>query len=354
MPSSERHLTLYVPGLFSPPGGADAAALLDGLDLSALERILARADGCEGAGVGFEAGLLGLFGVAAPIDSDPPVAALSRFLDTGEPDRHWMWRADPVHVRAALDRLVLVDTFATSLPLMEARALVAELNVLFAGEGMKLECLAPGRWYLISSRPARLRTHTVTEALGNRLDKLLPYGDDAGHWRSLFNEAQMVLHASEVNRRREELGRPAVNSLWFWGGGRLPPAPERIWDQVWGGEATMGGLARLTGTQAAALPGGGRDWLDRAPVPGRHLLVVDALLRPAARADLDSWREALQALSQNWLEPLAAAVAQAQLASLALDGGVRGYRATRSGLRRFWRWRKPLANLMREVGSGGE
>jgi hypothetical protein len=46
-------------------------------------------------------------------------------------------------------------------------------------------------------------------------------------WRHAINEAQMVLHAHPVNQARQAAGQPVVNSLWPWGGGRLPAATHR-------------------------------------------------------------------------------------------------------------------------------
>ena len=50
----------------------------------------------------------------------------------------------------------------------------------------------------------------------------LPTGEDGQAGARHLLEAQMVLHASAVNERRESRGALPVNSLWLWGGGSAP------------------------------------------------------------------------------------------------------------------------------------
>ena len=57
---------------------------------------------------------------------DPPVAAVTRFLDTGERDGGWYLRADPVHLRADLNKLILFDASTFALSDREARSFAAD------------------------------------------------------------------------------------------------------------------------------------------------------------------------------------------------------------------------------------
>ena len=69
------------------------------------------------------------------------------------------------------------------------------------------------------SRPLRVRTSSLDLVAGRSLDPFMPSGEDAGQLRSLMNECQMLLHAEEFPGM--------VNSLWFWGIGRLPAVPRK-------------------------------------------------------------------------------------------------------------------------------
>ena len=50
--------------------------------------------------------------------------------------------------------------------------------------------------------------------------------------RMLLNEVQVLLHQHPLNAARQTRGLPPVNSVWFWGAGRLPapgPSPTAAW-----------------------------------------------------------------------------------------------------------------------------
>ena len=115
------------------------------------------------------------------------------------------------------------------------------------------------------------------ELAGQQLDANLPRGPQAARWHALLNEIQMALHDHPVNLEREQKGEPAVNSVWFWGAGRLPGAARGPWHSVNVGDPFATGLAKLAGLRHRALPGTASDWLERAPEEGRHLVVLDAL-----------------------------------------------------------------------------
>jgi hypothetical protein len=50
-------------------------------------------------------------------------------------------------------------------------------------------------------------------------------------WYKLLNEIQMFMHQHPVNQQRIQRGLVAINSLWFWGGGRRcqTPKPNLVW-----------------------------------------------------------------------------------------------------------------------------
>ena len=54
----------------------------------------------------------------------------------------------------------------------------------------------------------------LDQVAGRSLDPFMPTGEAAGWLRSVMNECQMLLHADDQSG--------VVNSLWFWGLGRLP------------------------------------------------------------------------------------------------------------------------------------
>ena len=61
----------------------------------------------------------------------------------------------------------------------------------------------------------------------------LPTGKDGKQWHTVLNEMQILLHTAQVNIERERRGDLPINSLWFWGSGRLPQEIQRVdWARV--------------------------------------------------------------------------------------------------------------------------
>jgi hypothetical protein len=336
---SGRSVTLVVPGLLGPlpaEAGPDTPA-------PALERLLARSHRRSLPAHGLCATLFHLFGHLAPPEADLPSAAVTRLADTGETAPGWWLRADPVHLRADRDRLLLFEHHTFHPTAEEAQTLAQAFNAQFAADGLALEAVQPQRWYLRADSPPRLRTSELAEAVGRDIHDFLPRGSDGRPWQALLNEVQMLFHGSPVNQAREAAGRPEINSVWFWGGGALPKAPASPWVQVWAEEPLARGLAALAGTPTAFLPASGLAWLEQAVGIGEHLAVLEDAWVAALYGDVSGWGESVAALDSHWFAPLAAALARGELQRLSIvpaDG--RWYSASRRALWRFWQRRRPI------------
>jgi hypothetical protein len=70
-----------------------------------------------------------------------------------------------------------------------------------------------------------------------------------------LNEVQMFLHGHPVNEAREACGKPVVNSLWLWGGGRQPAAQPATYSSVWSDNPLAAGPGRHLRHALAAAPG---------------------------------------------------------------------------------------------------
>jgi len=131
-------LDLIIPDLFLPlpPGGA--LDIYVQLTLPNLEALLARATRTTASGKDFESYLLAYFG-APPTQSG--IAALSLLADGGQPENRYWLRADPVHLQAQRDKLVLVCGELMAITQNEANALVDALNQHYADDDMKFSVL---------------------------------------------------------------------------------------------------------------------------------------------------------------------------------------------------------------------
>jgi hypothetical protein len=339
--------TLLLPDLFLPRVVHDDA--YRDLPLPALEQLLSRADRTAFPGQGYEAWLCQAFGVAP--QPDWPVAPLTLAVDGGDAASGFWLRADPVHLRATRDRVLLSDASVLAIRADEAATLVAALNAYFANDTQQFLAPHPERWYLRLAGHPQIATRTLLEALGKDIYPLLPAGPQALHWHRMTNEIQMLLHAHAVNDVREERGEPAINSIWLWGGGVWPDLSTPAFHAVWSTDPLARGLAQSASLSAAQSADTATQWLESATTLRRddhHLIVLDHLMLPVRHGDLALWRERLSLLESGWFEPLLRALHKRRLnhltiAAIGTEHCIR-FDVTPRGLLQFWRARPHLAS----------
>src|SRR6267142_2638340 len=325
------HCELYIPDFFPRDGlqRAESAA--------AAETLIARGRRRRTALVSREAWLFGRFGV--PRQRDWPVAPYTLLADGGEPGPHYWMRADPVHLQVGRDSLGLADNTAFEVSRAESEALAEALNRHF-GETMLFYPMQPARWYVRLEKAPDMQTTPTAAARGLAIDEKLPSGPDAMRFHALMNEAQMLLHEHPVNTEREARAEPALNSVWFWGGGVMAAAKERPFSTVVGDDPLARGLALAAGIPVQALPKDAGSVLAALGDEGLALAVLDA----PREAQL---RERRTALERDWFGPLLAALKSGRIGMLTLQlcgaDSLLEVETVRSDLRYFWRRRKPLS-----------
>lgn len=185
-----------------------------------LQRWLQRGDRLE-TGASGELAASGCF--TWPGGGPLPAAALLReHLCHDAGDTTWVC-LDLAHVTPDMTGVRMLACGDLDVDADEAEALARPLRPLFGDFGMRLETTRPSRWHLRLPGASPLPAFsTPGDALGDDLARHLPAGDAGRRWRQLINETQILLHQSPMNHRRAEQGRMVVNSLWPWGGGRLP------------------------------------------------------------------------------------------------------------------------------------
>ncbi len=331
------HCELAVPALFGMPG----AARREAPRLPALERLLARGRRAIHDYLGLEPWLAHAFNVA-----DGPLAAgaLTALAEAGATgDAYWL-RADPVHLRVGQEHAGILPAAALGIAREEAEALAEAINVQFGAEST-LYPLHPQRWCLrLAERDAAAAdapgAPSPLEIAGARVEA-------AGslRWQARLTEWQMVLHAHPVNAARAARGEPALNSVWFWGPGRLPARAAGPWQSVAADEPIARGLARRAGIAQRALPAAADVWRAGLGEDGRHLAVLDALRLARALGDARRFDAGLQSLESQWFAPLLAALRAGDIGMVTLHVPEAGlaFETIRGDLRRFWRRPRPLA-----------
>lgn len=344
--SSSAQVTLLIPGLVWPHQALldlshdlptpSLCALLGAGKLTALPG--ASAASLVASAVGYSAGY-----AAAPL-------RLKELGELGQPgpdadDQTWLC-LDPVNLGFADGTLMVNDPAQLNISAEEAEQFAVSLAPTFSAFG-ELTVATPGAWHLRLKEPppeALTRTRSLQDSIGRRADAGLDPGELPAEWRQALNEAQMILHAHPLNRTREAAGRPAVNSVWPWGAGRLSEAGANPHDLVLTNDVALRALARRGGAEVGTLP---PEWL-----PGkakRALIHLDLL--DAATRDHDglAWREALARLESHWFRPLREGLKRGDLNRLVLDlpGETTSFRLElgRTHLWRFWRRARPLTCL---------
>ena len=323
------HVELVVPALLQ----AQAAA-------PALQLLLARGRRTPGRPVTLESWYATAFGLG---DGPLPAGALTALAFGPHAGQGFWLRADPVHLRADRDRLLLIPGAGFEIAADEARELCEALNGHFAAQ-FTLHAFAPDCWGLqavADLQQVPLQTRPPIEIAGRDVDAELP----DKRWHALLNEIQMALYQHDVNTAREERGVPVVNGVWFWGAGALPATAKGPWQSVSTEDPVALGLGKLAGMRHRTPGGGAAAWLERAAEDGRHLMVLDSLRGALALGDAEALARGLRALEEHWFAPLLAALRGGRIGMLTVrvpDAGA-SFETVRGDLRRFWRRPRPLS-----------
>jgi len=332
-------LTLIVPGLIWTRQAL--ADLTYDLPLPAFSTLLGRGRLRRRPPQGTATILTEISGLSAPL----PAAALRWFALQEHPgEADWLC-LDPVQLRVQERSLIVDDPQRLELSGEEAAALAVSLAPTLAALG-QLAVISPHAWNLRLSAGAPA-FQALPEAAGRSVSAL-PLDPAYGPWRHAINEAQMILHTHPVNQARAAAGRPVVNSLWPWGGGRLPTRDNRAdagrHGALWSDDPIAQGIARLLEIESDMLPAGFGTSTARNPLAIHH-----ALEQPARSGDALAWREQLERLEADWLVPALAALRSGRLDALRLlapgDLAAAELNVSRHDLWKFWRKPRALTEL---------
>lgn len=177
---------------------------------------------------------------------DYPLAAISAAADGIEVSDSFWLRADPVHLLMQRDSFSLSEPAPLELMTEEADAIIATLNAHFAEDGLTFLVGKSGCWYVKTAQFQQVQTTLPAVATNKNVHDFMPTGQDAAKWRAIFNALQMLLHEHPVNILREQQKKTVVNSLWFSGGGVMPPLASNAnkLQKVMAGTVLYAGLAK--------------------------------------------------------------------------------------------------------------
>jgi len=279
-----------------------------------------------------------LFGIEAK--GELPVAALTRVTDGHSKPRcgqYWL-RADPVTLWADVARIVMVSHGMAELDDFERNEIELTVRNVLREEGIQLHADHPERWCIALEEPPDSGFAPLEDALGLDLAAVMQDKPQSLQWRQITNEIQIALHACPVNIRRRQRGQREINSVWFWGGGFVPPASDRsVFDLVYSNNPVSCGLASINDcrvrTQSEVES---PDFLQA----GLSILIDWQFSQDQPEPELES----LEGLVQSFGEQ----VGRGECELVFYDGYRHGWAFDRQASRKIWRRRKTLAEICKQ------
>jgi len=333
-----RSLTVFIPGLFGP----DIAIHPDDLpSLPSLNWMLSKGNHQILTSSSASYSLCELFGLTATEENDLPIAAISRLTDDNQhPEGLWL-RADPVHVKADRDGLILIDNNQFTITQHDALALAADINMLLKPYELELEVPTPYRWYLRIKEDLKVRTSPVDLIVGRDILPFMPSGDDRINLIQLMNDIQMTLHDSDVNKKREQEKMLPINSVWFWGYGELPKIIDRQWSFIVSDEMLAKGLSMIAATPFYDLPDKYVDFKNN-DADYNGLIVINSFQKFCHYHDLEGWLEALMNYEANWFLPLMQALKRREIDQLQIKTDINSIVLDKSARYKVWKKQKNI------------
>lgn len=189
-----------------------------------------------------------------------PIEAASQGIELAPDDA--VFRMNLVSLGQGADGTPVMEDFtAGHITSEEAAKIVADLDSALGRDGIKFHNGVSYRHLMVwHSGPVTTRLTPPHDITGKPAAPHMPEGEGAEALRAIMDAAASILREHPVNRARIAAGKPAANSVWFWGQGRRPAVPtlkERfgVEGSVISAVDLVNGLGRLAGLEVIKVPG---------------------------------------------------------------------------------------------------
>ncbi|SIT65829.1 hypothetical protein SAMN05216526_0282 [Ectothiorhodosinus mongolicus] len=262
--------------------------------------------------------------------------------------------ADPVHLQAGMEDVLVTDAGRLNISNAEAEAAIALLNEGFGERGWQFFAMTPSQWQVTLAQPVEVRTQPLRAVAGQAMTAYLPQGPGARSLIAELTEMQMLLYGAPFNEERESRGQPTINGVWLWG---EQPIPERVpghgSDEVW--IVVEQGSSLIWPWQAMAEAMGAqcrrqsltetKTWIQAlsASDAAQHWLICPWLESSVAYDDVGAWMPVLSELDQGLFAALSQALDQGKWSALELLDDQSAVRIAPGKRWQFWQKPLPLA-----------
>lgn len=279
-----------------------------------------------------------------------PAGALSALahgvIDTSDKS-NWL-RADPAYLKADATSIYCLGNQHLDITEQERQALATSLNEFLNPEGIKLYALNK-TWVMSTPQTPNITTNALADVEGKSIDPMLPSGPDAVHWHKLLTECQMLLNQHPVNIARQEKGLLPVNSLWFWGNGRLPEHIEALFDCIYSDNKIMKGLSKVAKIPCYANPEGFEALFDKMQANGYQMgAVIDSRIKRANNlTNIEQRKNILAMYEEKWFEPIEQSLIDGSIKSVYIDAcdGKR-FLISKRHFKYFWRKNQEVVSFV--------
>lgn len=359
--SGARHVTLFVPELLSGLCFVKDMPQQDVPKLPAIQLLLSRATQQQDDYDDFYQGVCVLSGIAEKTNQDIPAAAITVASEkqlTAQNNSEFYIFAEPVVMKPDRDSVVLLKSLKPNsfisgsdpdcLTFDESEQLISDINKHFVDEPWVLYQTQKSAWYFSLESRTSIRTSNITKVLLKHTQTYLPKGDDAGYWRKIVNEIEMLLFSSKVNAKRVEQNKITVTSLWLWGGGRIPDLnnSNKKNDIILGADDFLKSISHFVNIPFKSLAQQSITELI-SMYNFKYFVIVNTILKSHwQQRDLYSWFDALEKINAGLFEPLLKSLGKGDIDSLCLHLDEKNkLKITRRNAKRWWRPVKSLEKL---------
>lgn len=325
-------LTVFIPDLLNEMLG-QFNDVVDGQRWPLCNLILSRAREHSLECNGIERNLCALFGPSPPFSAALFVSDLTASIDSPDNRSAGIMRADPVHLRADPNQIVLFNDPSIMPSTLEADALIKILNSGLPEFGL---CRGrhPARWYFCPKEGGDAITVPPSRVNGRSIANFLPSNPGADGFVKMMHEAQILLHEAPINVERAARGSPPINSIWIWDDELSHNALGTTPRFVIGDDILTATLARRFKL----------DWsVDRDPTEllsritrgdGDALVVLGA---PTGAIESGGRASGIEAFEERWSQPILNSLRWFRLAELRVVTDREIFSLTPWRLRKFWR-----------------
>ena len=138
------------------------------------------------------------------------------------PDEDYWLFATPVHLILQRDSFSMAEPL--SLTTSEHESLITTLNTHFKADDLQFYQHEKA-WFLRIKNDPQINTVAPQTVIHRDIQAYLPTGPGAAKWAQLSNEIQMLLFEHPVNIVRDNAKQLTINSIWFYGLGRIKDKP---------------------------------------------------------------------------------------------------------------------------------